>query len=621
MKLLSYFLTVVFAVVLLAGCGGKKGPTVAENEAAKKAKEEREKADEEARERSAKMAKEFANRPKQKFDKRGNPLPSVADPGGGSGGEAAENDGSFGHINGNNNSTGEEALGSNFTGEGTLVNGLFPQPGAGEFDKAFNLTGVGGGLFPQRGYTAYEEDTRDMDEGESEVSTAKMKKSGYGEIYDVAVDAFENGDSNKGFKALYAHVLANDNSLQDFPMKWYPGISRPRVALRWGVGIELVVPEDLEGRFPVIGDEVEESDSGSGRSNRGGGGVDLPAAGGGGGRNRGPSGGSSSSSDSVYAQVDTSNPNGLLLYYTGDVGDRLMQRLISRRMDGDYFGRILMDLPEVMPSSEELAEREEKQNAPPTFRRGKRDFQLPSVGGPGGNGGAANGPNNGRFGARNNAAADVDKESYLGRWSTGTNAAEPDASLIGELTPGVLCLGVGKRDSLAQRAVENNVDVLLIVKVRVLMGRKENPPNSTTTIRIVNPNKPTEELAKTSGMQNEKIDASRKKGREPVENELDKLFTQYADQELRGQDFPGGFSDFVDRRVDSIIAEPQDRLREAVEVMHYYREGLVDESKAISALDELTSGKGELLVRGVESEKVNALMGMLGGGGNRRGVR
>ena len=299
-----------------------------------------------------------------------------------------------------------------FTGADGLRNGLFPQAGAGTYPVVFNSTGMGGGLFPQRGT---EDHSPSRSEGSSNTSPSAFgamlnavsdvvrgsggsgvptmpnmgqpvkQESEYGELYDKAAEYFQSGEGEKALDHVYAYMLSSDDAMSEFPMRWHSTIKRPRVALRWGVGVVRGGVDDE--RAPVIGEPVADSGDGGGRDNGGrgggnarggggnarGGGVSSPTGGGnarggggrggggrgggnarGGGNTRGGGGGAASSTS--YAQIDASTPTGLLLYYTGDFGAQLIKEFDKQRQSQGHFGRVLKDMPVVLSPAELAAQ-------------------------------------------------------------------------------------------------------------------------------------------------------------------------------------------------------------------------------------------------------------------------
>ena len=231
--------------------------------------------------------------------------------------------------------------------KGAPLNGFFPQT------EGFTKSGFGGGLLPQ-------------DQGVHRVSPPADSFVGTSGVIDLAPppitettngmltlaeQAFSQRKEVEAFKYLYAHLLIDENAKAEYPVKWYAAPEKglpvgPLVAMRWGVGVVFNAPENFDGKPPVLGDPAPEPVETPSRGRGRGRGTGAGLGGGGAGLVGGPAGGGGGSAgDSPYRNLDTSHPEGFLLYYTGEYGDHLLTQLEAKRNDSSgYYGKIMTDI-------------------------------------------------------------------------------------------------------------------------------------------------------------------------------------------------------------------------------------------------------------------------------------
>ncbi|MEZ6095096.1 MAG: hypothetical protein R3C03_12850 [Pirellulaceae bacterium] len=424
---------------------------------------------------------------------------------------------------------------------------------------------------------------------------------------DRAKSLFAEGKEQEATTMLYGEMLLNESAFDKYPLRWYGSLSQPRVFLRWGIGVSYRPDKDFSGIPPLIGDELDDSVTASGSGD--------PTFGAGG----GSTGASSTGSSSIYSKVDTSVPAGMLLYYTGDYIERLYKRMNDRRTGGEgYFGAILKEMPERAGLGGPAAQRPV---SAVDRARSRRNLPSAATGGGGGGGGNQGGPP--QIDSEGGSGSDS-SSNLLDKFNSTSDASEPAPNVLGTLMPGVMCVGEGKEEDLLERAKKMNLDAVLIFQVKVIESRKKF--FSQTALKVYDPNKPDEELAKTKSLRNSLVMEERENSRsdDPVEESLDKLFQEYIDTNLRGADLPVLTPEVVESRVDSILQDPQDKLRAAVEVMGYFRKDLLSMDKAQAALDELLNGGGSLLLTGNSSDKqqfVEKVVAEFAGQGRAAGIR
>ncbi len=451
--------------------------------------------------------------------------------------------------------------------EGGLNNGLYPQT-----NPAFSRTGFGGGLVPNFTVPPHPpgvaangggSDRRGPRPGQpasaggfdSEFENDVDSATPAGTMLDFANLAFANGDEKSAIRFLHGHMLTDATAIDDYEIQWYPGISQPRAAFRWGIGIQYRPARTFEGNPPVIGDPVSvnivsgptgpgatttggrgggiSSGGRGGISSRRGGGTSNGGRGGGSiGGARGGNSGGGAGGDSAYKNLDTSTPVGMLLYYTGELGERTLDALESRRLDDEaYYGKLL----QAVDTGED------------------RSVDL------------------------------------LSRVSGTSIAAVPDDDLMGTLVPGVMLLGAGAQDDLIERGRKLGIDGIIIFTVRVSSA---NPPVNSTTMKLINlhPREGQDEGVENANVKHSDVARKRDNGSnsDPIESALRNIFVDAADLGFKADEMPELKPEHARGRVVSLLASQfEDPLPIAVEIVTFHRKSLIDDAFATSSLDQL----------------------------------
>lgn len=512
-----------------------------------------------------------------------------------------------------------------------LVNGLYPQGMTGSASGGGSIAGgLQNGLYPQFAGTGAPSNfgsgsaatgsappsAASALAGDSSGNSTAAAAGSAAEFFETAKQLFTEGDDNAAARNLYAFLLAKEDAFEEYPLQWYPGLKQPRAFLRIGVGVTYSRPRDFDGKPPVIGDPIANERGGGRRGNAppdNGDGI-LGASG----ANPGGAGGAS---NSPYANVDTSTPAGFLLYYTGDYIEKLYQELNTRRKGSQtQFGKLLAQFPERTPTTTTPAQNENVSSQPfppPGGPPANRPTIALGGGGGGGGGppaggaGAGGGGAGGGAGQANNANANRNARNarkLVDLWS-GSNASAPERLTTGTLTPGLICLGEGKKDELFSRAKKYGVDVVLLFDVKVGEARGEN--YSTTTLRLFNVDNPEEQLALGRQLRSNVVMEARDDGKaDPVANELSRVVEEYMDQNLAAQELPKSLTqENVSKRIDAVLAAAiDDPLKAAVEVIGFYRVGLLPEDKVVEALNQiLGEDLADTILNGNEAERVSEL--------------
>lgn len=498
---------------------------------------------------------------------------------------------------------------------GGLANGLYPQgmSGGGATGGSSGGSIAGGlqnGIYPQFAggstptSTAAAPPTPAVASAIAgdNVNTAKNAGSAT-KLLDQAKELFAEGEDDKAASALYAYMLAKEDAYETYPLQWYAGIKEPLVFLRIGVGVTYTPQKGSSDKPPVIGDPVAGSKN-TRRPPAGGDGDVVGNAG---------FGGPSTTSNSPYSTVDTTTPAGFLLYYTGDYTEKLYQQLNTRRKASkSQFGKILSQFPDRVPSKPPAqgdaaqAGNTAPQGGPPGDRPtfGIGGGGAPPAGGGGGGGGAAAG--GGNAGARGGGS-----RKLVDLWS-GSSGAIPERLTTGTLMPGVICLGEGKRDDIISRAKKLGVDVVLLFDVKV--GEAKGEKYTNTALRLLDPENPDEQLALGRALNNTKVMESREGGKDPVDTELARVVEEYMDVNLIASKFPDAVNqEAVSKRLEGLLAvEVKHPLKTAVEVVGFYRVGLLKEAEVEAALKQLLSEDlADAILNGDEGTRVTELQRLL----------
>ena len=99
--------------------------------------------------------------------------------------------------------------------------------------------------------------------------------------------------------------------------------------------------------------------------------------------------------------------------------------------------------------------------------------------------------------------------------------------------------------------------------------------------------------------------------KDQVADQLSKFFADETVMNLRASDMPEMTTEIVQKRVNSVVQAAEEPLRDAVEVIWYYREGLLPENEAVAAIDSLLDGIGDVVVNGNEKKRKEALKAFL----------
>lgn len=304
-------------------------------------------------------------------------------------------------------------------------------------------------------------------------------------LLDQANTALQEGRTSDALQWNLAASLADaKNGAWRKTWNWYDGLRRPSAAVHWGVGVAYVAPRDYsKSPDPVGGDKV--------RSGKG-------------------------------DEVGESQ----IVFYTGELGQRLLDRLKSHLADGQC-GAV---------------------------------FQ-----------------------------ADVGDRTAIHDPRRRTNLKQPEnKNQPRAIVPGLTALGQGSNSMLTQLARKEHVDVLVLFEVTVKPTRTGSVHN-TTTIRIVDVDRG-ETLVSTQPLNNLQVERLRENplAEDPVDAELQRL-ADYVRDSLSAAPMPSELEpEHARRRVEAIVAEAQERpLRTLAEVRLFNALGLISDVELLRAYQQV----------------------------------
>lgn len=448
--------------------------------------------------------------------------------------------------------------------------------------------------------------------------------------------AFHNKSrcDDAAMKSILLNALDDEKAFEKYSFDWYPGMLEPKHFMRIGIGVTYN-DRGYDGDLLTLNsspDQAVASSAGGGRDPEGISSSQNMGASRGGGEGGGGGAGAAESSKKPAVPGPGQDPTEFLKSYGGVLADNLVVRL-QERVDTNRLGSVLKHVnslaalvPEPKKSAEELAASEQG-------KAGGEDGR--SSAGPG-RGGDANAPTQvpggipmgmGSGGDRSVGKAgpgETNDQAAAGTASggaTGTTASAPVAAKMltlapvpaketyNSVIPGVVCLNEGKRDELMNAAREKDLDLLFIFDIKVQDSRRVF--YSTTNLRLFNVNDPTgadKTVVQTKAIRHDydPNDPEDKSGKNLFETEMDKVFEEF-DKLFVANPLPGGLkTEHVENRIDGLIGSlnSTNRLPIAVEVVAFYRKGLLDQPKAAEALDKIFNGGGQLLLTGTPEDRL-----------------
>jgi hypothetical protein len=414
-----------------------------------------------------------------------------------------------------------------------------------------------------------------------------------------ALLAFRRGQGEEAMELLSAHYLTNPSAGSELGrvMQWSPALRRPALASRIGIIVVYSAPFNFEGNPQPLGSAELEAALGSqekaGEGNReGGGGIRRGGRrlGGSGDRPAGAPGGSAEmlGSGSGYggegnSQLPTT-PEGELIYFTGEIGTKLVAKIKSQ-LESGAFGAIykeaLKDLPVAKVGGENGAG---PMGDPRSMQSGSAGAFGPQSGG-------------GEYGGADAAGA-----------ADGANpSGDGDGSGIhkGQLIPGVEFLGaVENMKEVGEVAKTTAVDAIIVFDVSVRPATASKFVNTDTKFRVVSSADVSKLLFTSSKLNNKQILEARKKksGEDPVAQEIDKAVAAL-ETNFKLTPLPALTPELVSKRINFLIAQkPPNATSLLLETRFFVVKKLLKPDEAVA-----------LTLNGVGEEQLDTLSRVLDG--------
>ena len=326
-------------------------------------------------------------------------------------------------------------------------------------------------------------------------------------LLDSSLAAFAKGQNRNAFNYAYAAVLLDPEVGPKLmsQYQWVPGLRRPALGVRWGIGIQFVGSKDAQKQPYPIGVEQKLPEKRSSNRNRGddfgaGSPDDLgedPGFG-----DDGLEGG--------FPGSGGQGGNSELKKYTGTLGDKVIQRL-QARVDRSYYGTFLKTAKN--PAS--------------------------SAGRPGGQGAGGFDPADEGFDPADDGLDPADEgfDPADEGLDPADGGFDPGAGFGGgggrrsssSSLPGVTMLGVGSLEELGEKAQKSDLDAVVIFEVKVAVNRKTKLVTNNTTIQLYDVQMGKVVKKNKTALNNVKIQIQSKSAKgnevdEMIEKEIDQIF-------------------------------------------------------------------------------------------------
>jgi len=394
---------------------------------------------------------------------------------------------------------------------------------------------------------------------------------------------FREGNDKEGFDYLYAHYICNEKEGDDLKnkIKWSPGLRHPVLAVRIGIGITYsTTPSSFTGDPQPIG-RVKDLPAaggaggapgmpgmpgGEGRRGRGRGGAGAPGMPGmPGGGMPGMAGMGGMPGMGGMSSGPPADGRGMIDYYVGEFGTRLIEELTSRITEGK-FGDVHTGI-----------------DGPATAAAGGGMPGMPGMPGmmpgmPGAPGGAPGMPAGGMPGAPGNAGGS-------------NNWREPKG-----IRPGLVALGVGGKSDLEKRAKDQHVDLMFVFEVKVGQSLKTEIVKNTSILKLYAVQKPGDVVFSSASMDAVLVTKQRKeKDKDPVDTEIERAMNALEKGGGEGKqpfvvtDLPAKLTpENVVGRVSQISSSPESEpLEHMVEIRAYKALTLINDQQFMDGIKGL----------------------------------
>lgn len=382
-----------------------------------------------------------------------------------------------------------------------------------------------------------------------------------GSFLALAQTAMKAGKEREAIQFLCAHYAVHGGDDLAKKMNWVDGLKRPALAVRIGIGVVFTAPPDFRGDPQPIG-RMAAAPAGTTKP-----GEKKPR------KRFGQRTQNQQQQQTGPAAKIPNDPLGTLVFFTGELGEGLLDRL-DEREGPQGLGVALTELT--------------KQPATPANAAG---------------------------GVNPMNAAMLPMEIPMGVQAGGETVGEGTDLRSREpqsLGPGITLLGVQPDDkALKKRAKEQGVDALIIFDVDVRPARASSLVNNSTKITLYSLAQD-DSLVTTREINNQKVADDRAKSRETdvVETEMERLFETF-DKHFRMKELPAAITpERVLTRVQNLAKQLPDNpaaLGLLAEMRFYQAKGLVSQVDIVMALQEALGEEtvGKLLAAQTDQDKID----------------
>lgn len=372
-----------------------------------------------------------------------------------------------------------------------------------------------------------------------------------------AESCFKKGEETEGFRWLYAHAIASEMDEAGATLeqlRWLPGPKRPSLATRFGVAVKFDSPVALLAlatAMPAIGDPVP----GLIRGKEG-----QPAP------------GAEAAGSARPKEIPKTAP-ATLRFFSGDLGVKFLEKFEASRSDREW-GEVLAELNGV-------------------------GSLVANAGNP--------------YGGEGYAMPSPTPSSESGSNDGDRKKPSLNLSLEGgrQVSPGIVWLGFESSGAAAARkAASLGVDCVLLLDVKVLIGRNAPPRNKT---RISATDVASSKIVYSSDLLDQfdlyELRETRPNAPDPVDKAIDGMFEKLAPLYAM-QEMPEISAESALNRARQLIADPPvDPLPALAEMRYYLHKGLLDEAQYAIACKNLATQQnvGERLASQTAEDRIAAV--------------
>lgn len=394
--------------------------------------------------------------------------------------------------------------------------------------------------------------------------------------------SFASSANRSAFNYAFAALLTDKEAAPELltQYQWVPGLRRPALGVRWGIGIQFVGTQEAAKNPYPIGTEQKMPEKGSSRRNQGDNlgspddlGGDLGLA------DDGLSGGFAGGNGQGGSDLKK---------YTGELGQKVIQRL-QARIERGYYGSVLKTA-------------------------------MADGGSRGGQQGSFAGGNTAGFDPADDA---IDDPAGAGLDPAGGGNGRRGAGNQGMPT-GVTMLGVGKLEDLADAARRHELDVVIVFEVKVVVNRRTKLVTNNTMLHLFDVQAGKVVKKSKSALNNIKVQKLSEKANEEeiedmIQDEIDQIFLGpgAADAVYSVKELPALTAENVlEFRITPMIKEDYQNPLPVLAELHFWlsRQLLKPNHLAIAYKELLGDDVAEKLLNGDDKTKAEVVKTWLPGG-------